>query len=301
MAKTRPLVVPAPARLFGLLAREAHIGVIFRRGPSLQEQLILWDTRNDVFTPGQWFKGRIYWEECDLSPDGELLVYVARKMNPRTIEDREVGPVWRAVSKPPYFTALALWPMLDTYVDGGGWFIDNQTLVVVGHNGTHPDYPLPSTMKVLSYDWWRKKLEARGEETRSNVEPPSKGWQVIRHRIKNRDDIQLPPLQIPDSWSKPDKDNRYLLINAHGPRYRGQSPMECIHYTLRDLRSGLEHPLGDNVHWANWDQRNRLVFARDGKLFAGSFQQGTFKERELADFNSHQFEPVIAPDWAQKW
>lgn len=297
MAKTRP--IGAPARLFGLLAREAHIGVIFRRGPSLQEQLILWDTRNDVFTPGQWFKGRIY--EANLSPNGELLVYVARKMNHRTLHNDDIGPVWRAISKPPYFTALALWPKLDMYVDGGGWFIDNHTVAVVGRDRTHPNYPLPPTMKVLSYDWWRKKLETRGEETRFNVEPPSNGWQVIRYRIKNRDDIQLPPLEIPDSWSKPDKNNHYLLIKTLDAYSRSKSNIERIHYTLRDLRTGLEYHLGEHVHWADWDQRNRLVFARDGKLFTGVFQQGTFKERKLAGFNSHQFEPVIAPDWAQKW
>jgi hypothetical protein len=299
MSKQTPLA--APARLFGLLAREAPIGVIFRRGPTRHEQLILWDTRNDTFTPGQWFKGRIYRESADLSPNGELLVYVARKMNHRTIEDRDVGPVWRAVSKPPYFTALALWPMLDIYLDSGGWFIDNQTLAVVGRGRTHPNFPLPSTMKVLSYDWWRKTLEEKGGETRFNVEPPLKGWQVIRHRIKNRDDIQLPPLEIPDGWSKPDKDNRYLLIHVHDPRRRGQSDREGIHYTLRDLHTGLEHPLGDSVDWVDWDQRNRLVIARDGKLFTGTLQQGTFEERELADFNHHQFEPIVAPPWAQKW
>lgn len=300
MAKTRPLVVPAPARLFSLLAREAHIGVIIRRGPTLHEQLILWDTRNDIFTPGQWFKGRIY--EVNLSPNGELLVYVARKMNYRTLHDDDVGPVWRAISKPPYFTALALWPKIDTYEDGGGWFIDNQTLVVIGHNWPHPNHPLPPTMNVLSYDWRRKKLEEKGKETRYNVEEPSNGWQVIGHRIETwQDSVNLPPMELSSRWSKPDKHSHYLLIKTEDAYNRRKSNIERIHYTLRDLRTGLEHPLGDNVSWADWDQRNRLVFAREGKLFTGSFQQGTFEERELADFNSHQFERVIAPDWAQKW
>lgn len=300
MAKTRPLVVPAPARLFGVLAREAHIGVIFRRGPTRHEQLILWDTRNDVFTPGQWFKGRIY--EANLSPNGELLVYVARKMNYRTLHDDDVGPVWRAISKPPYFTALALWPKLDTYVDGGGWFIDNHTVAVVGRDRTHPNHPLPPTMKLLSYNWRRKELGEKGKETRYNVEEPPNGWQVIGHRIETWEDSAfLSPMELPSSWSKPDKHSHYLLIKTHDAYSRRKSRIEGIHYTLHDLRTGLEHPLGDNVSWADWDQRNRLVFAREGKLFTGSFQQGTFEERELADFNSHQFERVIAPDWAQKW
>ena len=37
--------VPNPARLFVILAREAHKAVIFRRVPSLWTQVIVWDTQ----------------------------------------------------------------------------------------------------------------------------------------------------------------------------------------------------------------------------------------------------------------
>lgn len=41
--------IPAPARLFVLLAREASAGVILRRGPSKWVQLIKWNTDADTF------------------------------------------------------------------------------------------------------------------------------------------------------------------------------------------------------------------------------------------------------------
>ncbi len=59
---------PRHAALYAILARDARTGVVFRRGPSRQVQLIRWDLRDDTFEHGQWFKGRIYERRCDLSP-----------------------------------------------------------------------------------------------------------------------------------------------------------------------------------------------------------------------------------------
>lgn len=55
-----------PARIHGLLAPQAPLGVIIRRGPSKQVATILWDRRQDTFQLGQWLKGRIYERRSDL-------------------------------------------------------------------------------------------------------------------------------------------------------------------------------------------------------------------------------------------
>ena len=68
-----------PARLHAILARKADNAVVFRRGPSDQVAVIGWNLKNDTFTPGQWFRGRIYEYRCDLTPDGRYLVYFAAK------------------------------------------------------------------------------------------------------------------------------------------------------------------------------------------------------------------------------
>ncbi|MDP9115214.1 MAG: hypothetical protein M3O20_16215, partial [Acidobacteriota bacterium] len=59
-----------PPRLDVLLASEAPVGVVFRRGPTKMVRMILWDRTNDKFKPGPWFKGRIFADRSDLSPDG---------------------------------------------------------------------------------------------------------------------------------------------------------------------------------------------------------------------------------------
>ena len=71
--------------MFVLLAREANTGVILRRGPTEWWHVTLWDTRRDIFESGQWFRGRIYPEKCDVSPDGNLLIYFAGKFRPRDV------------------------------------------------------------------------------------------------------------------------------------------------------------------------------------------------------------------------
>src|SRR5205814_6077285 len=93
---------PVPARLFIILARNAPIGVVFRRGPSRWVQLIKWRTDDDTFEQGQWFHGRVYERRSDLSPDGSLLIYFANNITKRTQEDKEYTYDWTAISKPPY-------------------------------------------------------------------------------------------------------------------------------------------------------------------------------------------------------
>lgn len=118
-----------PCRLFMIMARHAKMAVIFRRGPSKWTQLIKWDTKTDTFEFGQWFKGRIYEKRCDLSPKGDYLIYFVSKINKKTIVDSEYTYAWTAVSKPPWLTALALWPKGDCW-HGGGLFENDSTLML---------------------------------------------------------------------------------------------------------------------------------------------------------------------------
>jgi hypothetical protein len=110
--------------IYAILARESRVGVVFRRGPSKQVLLLLWHTDTDQFFEGQWFKGRIYERRCDLSPSGKRLIYFAAKYK---------GPyaTWTAVSRPPYLTAVALWPKGDAW--GGGGLFAKEKEIMLNH------------------------------------------------------------------------------------------------------------------------------------------------------------------------
>ena len=120
------------------MARRKPRAVVLLRGPSGWYHLVLWNTAQDVFEHGAWFKGRIYEERCDVSPDGELFLYFAMKGGTWNTSYRGS---WTAVSRPPWLFALTLWPQGDTW-GGGGRFFDDRSIVLNGVCGTHPDHPL---------------------------------------------------------------------------------------------------------------------------------------------------------------
>jgi len=147
-----------PCRLFVLFARDADVAVVFRRGPSRWTQVIRWDTATDTFTDGAWFKGRIYAERCDLSPDGALLLSFCHGGASRP----GYTDAWTAVSRPPWLHALSLWPWGTTY-GGGGRFVGERAVILrAGPPGfpPHPDH-LPDGLSVA---WGDAELHASTDE-----------------------------------------------------------------------------------------------------------------------------------------
>ncbi len=106
-------------RLHLFFARDNDRAVILRQGPTRQFRMILWDRATDDFEDGQWLKQKVYVERCDLSPDGEHFLYFALDGH----WGSEGKGSFTAISKPPYWTALALFPVGDTW-SGGGAFLD---------------------------------------------------------------------------------------------------------------------------------------------------------------------------------
>lgn len=252
---------PAPCRLFCILARAAPAGVLFRRGPSNWVQLIKWNTKTDAFEHGQWFKGRIYERRCDLSPDGSLLIYFAQKLNQRTLSDPEYTFAWTAISKPPFLTALALWPKGDCW-DGGGLFKDSKT-VLLNHKPDAKPHPKhqPKGLKIIL------NAKAAGEDERL--------W---------RDDWRTEQAGI---WMKPNATGKFILtmkldaidMTAFGGPF-------LLNFGLTRMGDGKRSDLG-RATWADWDHRGRLVLTKQGKLFAGKVNDDLeVSFAELADFNS---------------
>jgi hypothetical protein len=129
-------------RIYALLSRNGKTAVVFRRGPSKHVLLLRWDLETDEIQQGQWLKGRIYERLSDLSPDGELLIYATSNFKKsKTFES------YCAISRPPYLTALALWPSL-TGCRSSGSFQSNTSILL--DNGSSPPIlgSIPKTMTV---------------------------------------------------------------------------------------------------------------------------------------------------------
>jgi len=106
-------------------AEQADRAVILRQGPSRVYRMILWDTVRDHFEDGQWVRHKIYPERCSISPDGRHFLYFALNGHWKS----ETKGAFTAVSRPPWFTALALWPQGDTW-SGGGVFLDERHILL---------------------------------------------------------------------------------------------------------------------------------------------------------------------------
>ncbi|MGD0302070.1 MAG: hypothetical protein ABSE86_33740 [Bryobacteraceae bacterium] len=121
---------PTFARLHVLLAREARVGLVIRHGTAKSVCTLLWDRRKDEFTLGQWMRGRIDIETCDLSPDGKHFLYSAQKY----VNAAWQTQYWTVVSHTPYLKAVAYYPGRVR----GGWFVNNRDYFVQAGE-PHPD------------------------------------------------------------------------------------------------------------------------------------------------------------------
>lgn len=114
-------------RLHLFFATENDRAVILRQGPSKQFRMILWHRDTDTFEDGQWLKHKVYVERCSLSPDGQHFLYFVLDGK----WDSDTMGSYTVLSRPPYWTALALFPEGDTWA-GGGVFLDNRHYFAFG-------------------------------------------------------------------------------------------------------------------------------------------------------------------------
>jgi len=92
-------------------------------------RLILWHRDTDSFEDGQWLKQKVYVDRCDLSPDGQHFLYFTLGGD----WSGESEGAYTALARPPYFTALSLFPEGSTW-GGGGRFLDDRLYVADGGN-----------------------------------------------------------------------------------------------------------------------------------------------------------------------
>lgn len=269
--------------------------MIFRRGPSKWVQIIKWDMQNDEFIPGQWFHGRIYEKRTDLSPDGPKMIYFAQKITASSLTDHEYTYAWTAISKPPYLTAIVLWPKGDCW-HGGGLFIDNNE-VWLNHRPEiahpHKEHMSPKGLRVVS------NPQACGEDAPVHMRRLERdGWTLeqkwegeVLHDILAGFKTIKPAIMLKNHPSKSLKLCMEFWISKHH---------QCYCYFVEN-NGGFKAKVPD-AEWADWDQSGRLCYVGKGKVFAASVDDDCeIRSKELADLNSQVHEEILSPEWAKKW
>lgn len=289
-------------RLYSILAREAPLAVVFRRGPSKRVLLVMWRTDTDQFYEGQWLKGRIYERRCDLSPSGKRLIYFAANYKKPYFS-------WTAVSRPPFLSALALWPKGDGW--GGGGHFQNENTILLNHRANEMQlaegFELPRAVRIKPFG----ERPGWGEDSPITDQRLSRdGWRrtqqgkAIEHGIGASVWVEFNPAEI---WTRPHPFSgaRYELQMRIQGLHQLDGPWYIIEHVICDRVDGSVVTLGQ-TDWADWCRSGDLLFAKDGKLFRlGYSRDGTLDQlesaRTLIDLSDLTFKEVKPPRQAKEW
>ena len=305
-----PKTPASSCRLFVVLARDGRSAAVFRRGPSRRVAVLRWWLGTDTIELGQWFKGRIYERRCDLSPDGELLVYFAAKHR---------GPfaTWTAVSRTPFLTALALWPKGDAW--GGGGLFRSHLSLGLNHPAhqceSAPGTAIPRRFTIDRYapyagagednpilhdrmirDGWRQ-IDAGTAAPYSSSGPAR--WQFEAPEIYER---ARPTPATERRRHEPLRLRRKLVAIGvtDGPWYRET-------YTVEDAAGHTLRHFAD-CDWADWQSTGDLLVAAAGSLYRlrAATLQATPADPlgdadRVADLAPLAYSEIAAPPAALQW
>ncbi len=247
-----------PCRVTGVMAAQAPVCVLLRRGPSRWTQVVRWDTVTDEFEPGQWIRARVYEHKCSIAPDGEHWSYVA--LNYHGLVNERIGHHrhFLSVSRVPEFASVLSWPVKDGW-GGGAWFVTKEEVVV----GSSPEeFAAGSTGAAggLVARHWKDGVAA--------PRPSSERAFAWTCRRVEGADMVVEALPLPDGATLV----RRKVTDASQP----------VSYRVRHIPDGAEGVSIPDCQWIDVDQRGRVVLARGGVVLRW---EGPGDERPLIDLN----------------
>ncbi len=266
-----------PARIHVLLARDAKVGLVIRRGPSKSVCTMLWNRERETFKLGQWLRGRIYERRSDLSSDGKHFIYFA--MNGRW--ESETKGAWTAISRVPYLKAIDLFAKGDCW-HGGGLFLSSREFWL---NDGHGHTELKKSSQLRQNPNGQPKNNYGGECLNVYYNRLQRdGW------VMNSEGFQETTVfekKLPKSWTL----RKFAFSELNAPAGRG------CYWDAHELRQESTNTIlaFPEWEWADFVD-GRLVFAVEGRLKEARLGRGKLSsEKLLHDFNDMKFEPIVAP------
>src|SRR5262245_25474668 len=233
------------ARLHLLPAKEAPCVVIVRRKPSRTFHIIKWNTDTDQFEYGSWFNGKLYPMRCDVSFDGQWMVYLAMG---------DGGNVWNGCCRVPFLKTFLEGDNVGTW-NGGGFWRDRNSLstnrwtsfrgsapfkIEEGSSAGGEDFSV--VIPRMERDGWTRNGANWGLERRLK----SKKYRVA--------------VDGDDGWT--------LQIGRSGPSLKAFYRGYLDHgYTFEFQLPEYPEIIDPDVEWAAVDCRRNLVFARGGWVY----------------------------------
>ncbi len=268
-----------PARLHPLLASQAPVGVVFRRGPANSVCTVLWDRRKDAFELGQWLRGRIYERRGDISRDGRYLIYFAR--NSRWLSETKGS--WTAISRVPWLKAVVLLGKGDCW-NGGGLFTSRQRYWV---NGGCCHFVIRDTGEVKPDTRFRPAFNYGGEcPGVYYLRLQRDGWLLKDELVESRlNTITVFEKDLPKGW----------ILRKYAHAQTGSPPGKGCYWDEHELVRGELTLVRPDWEWAERDG-DTLVWAEGGCLHRAPLRvAGPGTGKLLFDFNPMTFERREAP------
>jgi len=130
------------------------------------------------------------------------------------VRHRPIEGSWTAVSRPPYFSALAIWPSRGTWTGGGYFRSEREIVLFESEDGMTPlaNVPLPIGLKLLRYGDHRSLAEEDLKDRISEYDAGSEVRASVARALNAAGAIWV-------DWVGP-QGERDLLFAADGAVYR---------------------------------------------------------------------------------
>jgi hypothetical protein len=235
-----------PARIHLLPAKASPFVVVIRRKPSKCFHVIRWNTQSDELEYGSWFHGKLFPKRCDVSFDGQWMVYLAMGAS---------GETWNGICRLPYLRTVVEGPNMGTWY-GGGYWRDCTTLLLNRWKPAKGRVPFKidtlqprfggEDLGVLYPRWERDGWRRRGSNFGTHRE-----IKRLKYTVECIGD---------DGWqNRPSRNHPCLVVRYVGYLAHG--------YTFRFALDGYADLLDDRVDSACWDSLGNLIYSRDGILY----------------------------------
>lgn len=269
---TRPASTP---RMYGILATKAPIALIFRRGPSRWFHLLRWRLDTGILEPGVWVAKKLFPRRCDLSADGELLLYYIAG-------GFEGGyRVLGGISRTPWLRPLAKWDEHATWGRGSCFVTD----------GIDHVWDTPRVVQSAG-----GPMTIQRNNNISFVNERRRGWSEAP---------DCPPRDPSDVWDEHRSVVLHKACDSNGCTLRLISDRSACQGAIegRAPRFELDLPSGDRIAirdaaWAEWDHAGRLLVATTAGHLTIREPSAAMPWIESHDLSSLTPNPAPPPDWA---
>jgi len=261
-------------------AQDGSCGVVIRYGPRRSSCMLKWDLATDSLQVGQWIKPKV--QNFDLNSDGSLILCFIQ-----SYRKKDGYSPYVTLSKPPWYTALALWKVGDSWGGLCGFSDDSSIWIQKGVEHLQLKGALKEGMA-----WHEISTPAERDELYRRL-AERRGWKLDASQKK---------------WVKYHPQSGFGLVTL---RVSGKTcyalPMGYDSWFWRDPVTGIESTSSSvdipSETCIDIDPRGRLVYAgADGKIYGVErHPNGEFQSRVLHDLADLKPQWIKAPMEATTW